>query len=148
MEYLEIEAIGQLLATYREDLTYISNFHKYKKGKISRSEFCKKDLGMFYKFLIDFRITRNFVKGNTPKLLDVTINWVSGKFPDEVDKFALELNKKGLTRGNTATVLSSKVLMLNNPWVILPIDKWARIAVQHKQNVYNGYLDKIDNFKR
>ena len=38
--------------------------------------------------------------------------------------------------------------MLNNPWVILPIDKWARNAVQHKQNVYNGYLDKIDNFKK
>lgn len=148
MKYLHIQAIGHLLATYREDLVYISNFHKYKNEQISKKEFIKKDTGMFYKFLIDFSVTRNFIKGSTPRLLDVTTNWIHGKYPDDVDKFAKELNRKGLTHNHIATVLSSKILMLNNPWLILPIDKWARIAVKHKKNMYDGYLDKIDKYKK
>ena len=38
------------------------------------------------------------------------------------------------------TSLASKILFLNNPWIILPLDNLAKQAVGLKNNSYKNYL--------
>ncbi|MEO6547889.1 MAG: hypothetical protein ABIN94_07805 [Ferruginibacter sp.] len=141
-----IQSLGNFLACYHSDLTYIQNFQLYKNGFIRRSHFSEKEVGSIYEFLIEFRVVRNYNQGETEQVLDITSKWINGNDPDNVDGFATQLNYKGLTHGKTATVLASKILFLNNPWAILPLDKWAKATMGLKINTYAGYLKTVDGF--
>ena len=44
------------------------------------------------------------------------------------------------------TSLASKILFLNNPWTILPLDNLAKQAVGLKNNSYKNYLPLTDIF--
>ena len=143
-----IQATGNFLATYHQDLIFIRNFKRYKNGKIPVEYFVQKIEGTFYKFLIDYKVTRNYKKGNTLALLERTIEWISGINPDDVDGFANLLNRKKLTHAKTMTSLASKILFLNNPWEILPMDNRAKATVAYKGNVYSVYALKALKFKK
>lgn len=143
-----IQAIGNFLSTYHSDLYDIRNFHRYKQGQISTSDYIKKGKGTFYSFLIGFRVVRNFSKGSVDKLLKETIKWVDGKQGDNVDLFAERLCKVGLTRGHTMTSLASKILFLNNPWEVLPMDGLVRQVLNQKDNLYSNYKVNLLTFKK
>lgn len=142
-----IQALGNLLGTYRSDLTYIRDFHRHKKGLLSSTEYLKKTTGTFKSFLNGFRVARNVDKNKTDVLLRLTIEWISQKCADNVDDFADALKQNGITHGKLMTSLASKILFLNNPWVILPLDKLAKQAVGLHNNNYSQYFPLTIDFK-
>lgn len=147
MKKEQIQAIGNFLSYYYTDLNYIKMFQDFKNNKISRSDYVKKEIGTFYSFLIEFKVTRNFTKGAADKLLEETFNWVNSCNADNVDLFAELLANTNLTRGNTTTSLASKILFLNNPWAILPMDRLARSTFKQSENKYSIYKTNLDKFR-
>jgi hypothetical protein len=143
----QIQAIGNFLQYYHSDLLYITKFQEYKEKKISFEDYVMKDDGTFYSFLIEYRVTRNYMQGTTGKLLFETLKWVNTCNADDVDLFTGILLKSGLTRGNTTTSLASKILFLNNPWEILPMDTLTRKAFQQAENKYSVYRTNLDKYR-
>lgn len=143
----QYHAVGNFIYTYYTDLNYIRNFQNFKRGNISSSDYLKKDEGTFYTFLVEFRIIRNIKKGSVDKLLRETLKWVKSKRADDVDGFAEHLMRKGLTRGNIMRSLASKVLFLNNPWTIIPMDALARIALNLTENNYSLYNLRLNEYR-
>ena len=152
MNLKEIEATGNFLAYYYTDLIYIEKFQDYKNNSISKNEYITNEKGTFYSFLIEFKVVRNFNKGEVNKLLELTNNFVNGISPIDVDLFAEILLDSNLTRGNLMTSLASKILFLNNPWQIIPMDTLARKSLNQKDNnvkhtlkIYNYFVKKNGN---
>jgi hypothetical protein len=148
MTAADIQATGILLETYHSDLVYIRNFQRYKQGQFSADKFVEKSAGTFYQFLIEFRVTRNFQAGKSDSILHLTTEWINGSTPNDVDGFAHLLNKKKLTHDKIMTSLGSKILFLNSPWTILPMDSLARKALGQNDNLYSTYLTNLDIFKK
>ena len=142
-----IQAIGNLLENYYSDLNYISNFHRYKSGKISKNDYLKKSEGSFKNFINGYRIARNVKKAQTGQLLKLTIKWTKSNLKNDVDNFAAYLYKNGITRHESSKSLASKILFLNNPWDILPMDTLSRKAVNLNDNDYKKYKEKVEEFK-
>lgn len=144
MTNLSIQALGYLLSTYQSDLEYIRNFQKLKSSKSRLPETIK----FFKLFVNEFKVARNVKKSETEKLIDLTLSWISQKGADNVDEFALFLKKEeDITHEKVMTVLASKILFLNNPWMILPFDKLTKNALKLKTNNYTDYLTKLEIFK-
>ncbi len=143
METKHIQAIGNFLSYYETDLAYIKSFQdfKNKKGNVNNQS------GSFYSFLVEFRVIRNFVKGKVDDLLIQTYDWITSDYPDDVDKFAQKLSSTKLTRGNVMGSMASKILFLNNPWEIIPMDRLARQTLKVRQNEYFIYKEKLQDFK-
>ena len=133
---------------YYEDLKYIKMFQDFKENKISLKDYVTKNEGTFYSFLIEFKVTRNFAKGKTDKLLLATIEFINSDNADNVDRLAERLAETDLTRGKTATSLASKILFLNNPWNIIPMDTLTRKALNQNENKYSIYKVNLDKYRR
>jgi hypothetical protein len=144
----QIQAIGNFLQYYYTDLLYINKFQDFKEKKLSLADYVSKNVGTFYSFLIEYRVTRNYAQGTTGKLLLETINWVNSRNADNVDSFTERLLKSGLTRGNTTTSLASKILFLNNPWEILPMDTLTRKAFKQTENNYSIYRTNLEEYRQ
>jgi hypothetical protein len=141
-----IKAVGNLLTYYKSDLVYIKNFQSYKKGLIESDKYLKKAPGTFKAFLNEFRIARNIDKTKTTLLLELTYNWITGQNSDNVDAFAEFLKMHYLTHGKIMTSLASKVLFLNNPWKITPLDSRAKQTLGLRNNLYSEYLPLVHEF--
>lgn len=147
MNEKQIQAIGNFLTYYQTDLNYIKQFQDFKSDKISSKNYIEKGIGSFYSFLIEFRVVRNFPKGTVDKLLLETFNFIKSDNPNDVDSFALKLSEKRITNG-IMTSMASKILFLNNPWEILPMDRLARKTLNQKQNKYWIYKNNLEIFKK
>jgi flagellar basal body rod protein FlgG len=129
-------------------LIYIQNFQRHRNLKISASDFTTKQGGMFYKFLIEFKVTRNFVQGKSGEVLNLTNFWLDKKKDNDIDGFATLLKSKGLTRNGTMTSLASKILFLSNPWEILPMDTQAKKTLKHTDdNLYKTFLPRVHKYR-
>ena len=142
----QIQAIGNLLAFYRTDLNYIRQFQNFKNGLISKEKYVQKDLGSFYSFLVEFRVARNFRSGKVDKLLSETYEWINSTNSNNVDLFAAKL-KSDLTRNKIMSSMASKILFLNNPWEIIPMDSLARKTLKQNPNNYTIYQTNLEEFK-
>jgi len=147
MTSTQIQSIGNFLAYYKTDLNYIKRFQNFKINPNLASEYIKKDIGSFYSFLIEFRVVRNFTSGSVDKLLDETLLWINSKEANNVDLFAEKLSQSNLTRGKVTTSMASKILFLNNPWEIIPMDRLARKTLKQKENKYSIYNDNLLEFR-
>jgi hypothetical protein len=144
-----IQAKGHLLAYYHSDLTHIRAFKKWKEKLISDSDYQKRN---FRSFLIEFRVYR-FIVEHVPGLIRATRAWISGSTPDNVDRFAQSLEE--YFDDKTMTSLASKVLFLNNPQRVLPIDQFVSKALDphvpkarsDKRNRYAIYKSRLDSFR-
>ncbi|HOZ14025.1 MAG TPA: hypothetical protein PK784_04505 [Tenuifilaceae bacterium] len=148
MTNVQIQALGNLLQYYRSDLTYIREFKRYKLGKTETGYYLSLSYGTFKSFINEYRVARNVEKSKTDFLLQLTMQWVNTKGQKNVDVFAKLLKEKGITHGKVMTSLASKILFLNDPWTILPLDNLAKQAVGLKTNIYSHYIPKVDEFKQ
>ena len=144
----QIQAIGNLLQYYHSDLIYIRDFHRYKHGKLDTVYYLSESTGTFKSFINEFRVARNVEKAKTNSLLQLTLQWVKTKNSNNVDDFATHLKEKGITHGKVMTSLASKILFLNDPWTILPLDNLAKQSVGLKTNIYSQYLPRVEEFKQ
>ena len=103
--------------------------------------------GTFKAFINEFRVARNIEKSKTKDLLEYTTRWIAKTKTIQVDDFAYFLKTKGITHNKTMTSLASKILFLNDPWKILPIDNLVKNAVGLKINKYNLYELKFKDFE-
>jgi hypothetical protein len=148
MIFNEIGAVGDFLKYYYTDLWYIANFQRFIKGQMSFQDYLKVGRGSFYKFLIEFKIIRNVEKGSAEELLRMTRIWCGTSNPHDVDAFAQYLKECSFSRNATLSSLASKVLFLNNPWEILPMDALGRKALSQKTNQYSDYLPSVATFAK
>ena len=142
-----IEALGNLLATYRSDLFYIKRFNDFKNGRVSKSDYLTKEDGSFRRFINDFRVARNISKDHVDKFLNVLQNWINGNHSNDVDQLAINVKGLGYTHGKVMTSLCSKVLFLNNPYEIIPIDQLAKRAIGYRGNKYLEFRMELDSFR-
>lgn len=143
-----IQALGNLLTYYHSDLMYIREFHRYKNGEIDTREYLEKSVGTFKAFLNEFRVARCFDKTKIDILLQMTIDYTCSDDSTDVDRFAESLNRKGITHGKLPTSLASKILFLNNPWNILPIDNQVKKTFGLRRNLYDAYYPRSKEFKK
>lgn len=143
-----IEALGNLLAYYNSDLTYIFNFSKYKKERLSNSEFLDGDHG-FQQFINEYRIARNVRKEKVKKLMIATREWCLNKNELDVGGFARKLKQRKITqKGKMMVSLASKLLFLNNPIRVTPIDSFTKKAVGIRENNYAEFRKKVMAFQK
>jgi hypothetical protein len=142
-----VEALGNLICYYNSDLNYITYFHNFQNGKITENEYlCNKE-SCFQRFLNEYKVARNVKKDKVKEFMLFTKEWVLKEDSSDVDKFAVALKKKGITQdGKTMTSLASKILFLNNPEAIIPIDTLNKRAVGEKSNIYSKFKIKVDLF--
>ena len=81
------------------------------------------------------------------KLLEQTYSFVNGRYPNDVDLFAENLAMSNLTRGKIMASLASKILFLNNPWEIIPMDTLARKTLNQKVNKYKTYEKNLEIYR-
>jgi len=148
MTTTQIQALGNLLQYYHSDLTYIRDFQLYKRGKLDTGYYLSESNGTFKSFINEYRVARNVEKAKTDSLLQITMQWVKKKNSNNVDDFATFLKEKGITHGKVMTSLASKILFLNDPWTILPLDNLAKQAVGLKTNIYSQYIPRVEEFKK
>jgi hypothetical protein len=142
------KALGNLLTYYYSDLIYINNFQLFKKGSIDLDFYSIATPGTFKAFLNEYGIARSIIKGSTSSLLKLTNEWIKTENPYDVDGFAVFLKKRDLTKGKIVTSLASKVLFLNDPLHILPMDTRTRETVGLKENCYEDYNNLVNEFKK
>lgn len=142
-----IKALGNLLGLYYSDLTYIRNFQRYKISELNSKEYLEKTSGTFKSFINEFRVARNVDKDKTDVLLKLTIDWILKENSTNVDGFAKHLKQSGITHGKIMTSLASKILFLNNPWEILPIDNLTKKTIGLHNNNYSQYLQLVKEFR-
>ena len=142
-----IEALGNLLATYRSDLFYIKRFNDFKNGHVSKAEYLIKEDGSFRRFINDFRVARNISKDHVVEFLDELQKWINGSQSNDVDHLATKVKGLGYTHGKVMTSLCSKVLFLHNPYEIIPIDQLAKRAIGYRGNKYMEFRSQLDLFR-
>lgn len=142
----QIEAIGHFLAYYKSDLHYINQFQNYKGGNLSSVDYVNRSKGSFYSFLIEYKIVRNLKGGQIHRLLEETTNFIKLCDNSDVDAFALKLSQTDFTGNKVVASLASKILFLNNPCLIIPMDSRARRALGQKANKYDIYNQNLTNF--
>jgi hypothetical protein len=141
-----LKALGNLLQYYDSDLKYMENFQLYKKGLIQNDDHLISIAGTFKGFLNEYRIARNINKDHTKALFELTLQWITTKNPKDVDKFADFLKASGITQNKILTSLASKILFLNDPENILPMDSRTRNAFKLQNNNYAEYIQLVRNF--
>lgn len=144
----EYKAIGYFYAFYERNLEHIANFQKFKKGIVTFDDYLSKGRNSFPRFLAEFRVARNLSSESVPKLLKLTREWVKSSTANNVDQFANKLLSKGISDGKLLVSLSSKVLHLNNPHEVLPIDSQVKKSVGQKSIRYADYIPQIKELRK
>ncbi|MCT4234966.1 hypothetical protein HZP42_01060 [Elizabethkingia anophelis] len=142
----QIEAIGHFLAYYKSDLNYINQFQNYIGGKLSAVEYINRSKGSFYSFLIEFKIVRNFKAGQIHRLLEETTDFIKICDNSDVDWFALKLSQTDFTGNKVVASMASKILFLNDPCSIIPMDSRARRALGQRINKYDIYNHNLSSY--
>ncbi len=127
---------------YGRELRYLRDFQMWKAGRIPNSDYQENFRGVLNYFLV-FRWVG--IK-RLPKLMTCTLEWVHGNDPDNVDEFARVL----LTDfdGKIMTSMASKILFLNHPQKISPIDTQVRGAFDLETNIYRDYYPLLTRFRQ
>lgn len=141
------EALGHLLAYYESDLRYFLNFKRFKDGAIGIDDYLSGTDHSFSNFLAEYRVARSIPANGKKVFLLKLMEWLA-KNPAATDVDSLaEYIKPVVTRKKIMTSLCSKVLMLNAPHLITPIDAFTRKALQEKTNRYYNYNQKVREFR-
>lgn len=150
----DIKAMGYFLAHYGDELSHIKSFQanylptKRKRLTYPYNENNKSD-PKFWECLTQFRVARTLGKENGQRndFIQVFNNWdFRYCSPEDVDRFCAE----GEMIKNHKS-LASKMMMLANPWQIIPYDKQASTAVGYKasngKTNYVAYLKLVHDFE-
>lgn len=140
MDKTYIYALGQLLYTYESDLTYFKKFKDFKKSRNTDNSF-------FKKFINEYKVARNINKDYSHKVINLTLDWIDNYESSDVDGFAQYLQRKGVTYNKLTTSLASKIMFLNDPYKIIPMDQLARNALGQKSNLYSDYIKLVKSYK-
>lgn len=145
-----IKALGSLLNYYESDLEYIASFQRAKPGNYNEDYLDSKNAGSFKAFVNGYGVARNISSENSENtriLLDLILSCVDGADSNNVDGLAIQIRNAGITPKNRIPVsLASKVLMLNNPWEILPMDNQTCKSLKYYGSLYSDYKVKLDGF--
>jgi hypothetical protein len=142
-----IKAIGFFLQSYHSDLNYMLNFQRFKINGEGIEYQLQKKLGTLKSFIDEYMVARTFKKEETEKLFQLSLKWVKRKDCDDVDGFAEYLKDHEIADGKLPLSLSSKILFLNNPWLILPMDRRSKNAVKLKDNKYSTYQYLVSDYR-
>lgn len=141
-----IKAVGNFLIFYESDLKYIQRFQDFMSTEKDTNYFSNSDYS-FTAFIKEFKIIRNISKAEQEKVLKMVRKWCLNANCDEVDKLAEKIKKADLSHGNLPLSFSSKILFLNNPGIIFPLDGRAKVTLKSRNVNYETYSEKVEEFK-
>ena len=144
MQKIITKAIGNLLLNYESDLEYIKAFQEWKKAD---TKTLKDSQHRMYQFLTEYNVRRWLNNADYSTLLNI-IRKLSPENPNDfVSQLEGEISKS-LTKKLQS--LSSKVGMLYNHEIFLPIDKYVKIACFGNLNyhTYEDYLIAVENIMK
>jgi hypothetical protein len=143
-------ALGYMLATYHNNLTYFSNFIKFANGEITIQKWSIKEFGSFKNFLDEYAVSRNTDTNRIHDLLQATKEWHDRGDYHDIDRLSASLKERGLTHHFLAISLSSKIMMLMRPEQILPFDKLAKLGLKlkFKDSSYSEFQQHVHSFAR
>lgn len=147
----DIKAMGYFLAHYGDELSHIKSFQaNYLSTKRISLSVNKKNDPKFWKCLTQFRVARTLgiKNGQRNDFIQVFNNWdFRNCSPEDVDGFCAE----GKMIKNHKS-LASKMMMLANPWQIIPYDTQASETVNYnapnRNTNYVDYLKLVTDFER
>lgn len=140
-------ALGTLLTSYKSDLQFLKQFNLFKQDQLSIEAYLKPGPQSFPRFLYEYGVARNIAKGAIPPFLATIKTWIFSDRANDVDALGDEMCARGFTHGKTMTSLCSKVLFLNAPCSIIPIDRFARKALSYHGNHYKTFNSLLQRFK-
>ncbi len=141
-----IESLGHLLAYYKSDLEYISNFELFRNKKINEEYLTAKKSG-FQKYINEFGVTRNIRPERVKDLMFFIRKSKLKEDNNAVDAFAEDMKNNKLThKDKVMTVLASKIFFLNQPDRIIPMDSLNKKSLGVKGNKYKDFKIKMDEF--
>ncbi|RYF87480.1 MAG: hypothetical protein EON98_00290 [Chitinophagaceae bacterium] len=115
-------------------------------GELGLHEYLNLSDHGFDAFLVEFRIARNIPVVHRARLLDILADWRSSEPCHDVERLTNQLYNEGLTNGKRAVSLSSKVLMLESPSTICPIDRLVRARLGLAENDYEQYRTLLESY--
>lgn len=136
----------ELKTWYKNDLAYFLEFQRWK----SEPDFDTEYQETLKRFLKEFRVWRCLDKSlpnRCKSLLTSTSKWIKSDDPENVDGFATYLQENGLTHGKKMTSMASKILFMNCPQRVFPIDRFVRKAVGLRTTMYRDYKPLLDEFR-
>lgn len=142
-----IKAIGQFLAFYESDLNYIKRFQQFKDNLdlsyINEGEYS------FTAFISEFRIARNIGLNTRKEALKLIKKWCESNYCDDVDGLSKKFKLTKYSHEKGPLSFSSKVLFLNNPYNILPLDRYGKKTLSlNSWASYQDYITAVDVFKK
>lgn len=145
--YITSIALGNFLSFYYKDLNWILHFQKFINNEIVIEEYLYDEKWGFNKFLSSYKIIRNRYKKYEYDLLEVVKSHIKRKKYNDIIGLANILKDKNITTGN-AVSLSSKILFLNNPVEIFPLDNNVKKLFDIEKDMYDDYLVEVKKFKK
>jgi hypothetical protein len=141
-----IKAIGQFLAFYESDLNYIKRFQEFKDNADFR--FLNEGEYSFTSFIAEFRIARNISLNTRKEALKLVKKWCKSSSCDDVDGLSQKFKLTKYSHDKGPLSFSSKILFLNNPYNILPLDRYGKKTLGLKYGAsYQDYITAVDVFK-
>lgn len=147
-------AMGHFMAHYNNELDHIRSFQsKYLTSKKQELKYPydenKNDDPKFWEFLYQFRIIRTLGIKNKQRndFIKVFNSWDFNQCsPSDINRFC----ENGRLIKNHISLVS-KIMMLANPWTIIPYDNQAKKAVGYKAPnnsiKYEDYWSRVNQFK-
>lgn len=130
---------------YSSDLCFILAFQQCKSGILTQQQY----LGSFEAFLSDFRVLRWIGSNKVPYVLADAMTWVHGQTPHDPDQFSKYLKSSQSQLSKNHLSLASKILFLNDPVQVTPIDRCVTAALGLPSNTsYSTFKPCFDIFKQ
>lgn len=134
--------------TYYGDLFYFSAF-KHLKNDSFVNGIAIGDFDFYKQFLFEFRISRNISKDKKKDSWKTFQETAKEKIHiNTVDELANGMFKEYHPRGGVSTSCCSKLMMLLEPSLIIPIDSLNRKALGYYKNNYEEFYSKVLEFEK
>ena len=128
---------------YGSDIVFVNQFADCMAGRLDPGEYCESS---FKAYLRQNKLARIVRSGKLSELFVATVQWIRGEDVHDVDGFARRLWNQGVTNG-TPVMLVSRLLYLNRPGEILPLDMFGRMALRCSSPDYAVFAQKAKDFQ-
>jgi len=146
------KTISSLVEGYFSDLSYINEFQNFKKDAVIDKGHSLREFLKYYQVLRNIPIKEN--SNNYCDFENLVRKFVNkNETSDDVDLLVSTLIDKNISKMKL-TSLCSKILFLNNPLQIFPMDHYSRKGLifyyENKklaEGNYNNYLINVNTFR-
>ncbi len=139
---IELETLGNFLMNYSSDLSYIRAFQNWKLSGYKDINYIENEEFSLKNFLIEFNLLRFFKKEIHSDLFEKITKYFIQNKEINVDNLAHCLSE------TKQISMASKILFLHSPEKIIIYDKFAKLGVNYKGNVYEEFILNVGVYSK